>query len=368
MTQTSTSSAGEGTPTVPSPAEFSSRSSSPSAQGTPRRHWSPPPGWSRRRRLGLIVVGLVLALVVAVCTDLAVLSRRPQRVEVALPRPTAQASASPQTWLILGLDSRETVPAGPNHYGTTAEVEGSRADIIALVRPGEQGLSVLTLPRELTAGAPGGQLERLATSYLHGPQYTVDLLCSALGVTTTHLVTIDMAQFAAIIDSLGGVEVEIPEPVRDGYSGLDLPQAGRQRLDGIQALALVRSRHPEVLRGGSWTPLDEAEGNQRRSESTSTVMTAMLSALSDGSANPWTMRTRIHQIASHLSLDEGTGTLDLLSLARSASRAHRAGTLTVEGLPLPIQAGSVMAFPDERSHEVLAQHGYTRGACTPATP
>ncbi|MBO3725787.1 LCP family protein [Actinomyces bowdenii] len=367
MTQSSTSFAGEGTPGVPSPAKLSSGRPSP-PQGA-RRRWAPPRSWSRRRRLTIIALGLVLALVALICTDLAVLSHRPQRVEVALPQPGPQASGSPgQTWLILGLDSRETVPAGPNHYGTTAEVEGSRADIIALVQPGDEGLSVLTLPRELTARGPGGELERLAASHLRGPQYTVDLLCGSLGVTTTHLVTIDMAQFAAIIDSLGGLEVEIPEPVRDSYSGLDLSRAGRQRLDGVQALALVRSRHPEILREGAWTPLGETEGNKYRSESTSMVMTAMLSAMSDGAANPWTMRTRIHRIASHLSLDESTGALDLLSLARSASRARSSGALTVEGLPLPTQEGSVMAFPDERSHEVLAQHGYTPGACTPAAP
>ena len=91
-------------------------------------------------------------------------------------------------------------PPAPNNYGTTAEVEGSRADIIALVQPTDTGLSVLVLPRELTTRTPDGGLERLAASYLQGPQYTVDLLCYGLGVTTTHLVTIDMAQFAAIIE------------------------------------------------------------------------------------------------------------------------------------------------------------------------
>ena len=326
------------------------------------------PAGRRRRRLALIIGGLVLALALAGGVDLAVLSHRPQRVDIALPAPSAQATGpARETWLVLGVDSRATVPAGPNNYGTTAEVEGSRADIIALVQPTDTGLSVLVLPRELTTRTPDGGLERLAASYLQGPQYTVDLLCYGLGVTTTHLVTIDMAQFAAIIDSLGDVEVEVPEPVRDSYSGLDLPQAGRLRLTGVQALALVRSRHPEVLREGAWTLLDEAEGQQRRSEFTATVMRAVVDSLSASAHNPFTARARAHAIAGNLTLDEGTGLLDLASLARAASRARKDSGIEMESLPLVSQDAGLMAFADERTHEILARHGYTSGACTPAS-
>ena len=95
-----------------------------------------------------------------------------------------------------------------------------------------------------------------------------------------------MAQFATIIDSLGGVEVDIPEPVRDAYTGLNLASAGRHRLSGIDALALVRSRHPEILRDGSWVAMSQADGAQRRSQSTATVMQAVLSAIGQRASNP----------------------------------------------------------------------------------
>ena len=87
---------------------------------------------------------------------------------------------------------------------------GSRADIITLVRPSEMGLTVINLPRDLTINSKGMELDRLATTYVPGPQNTVNALCTGLGIPTTHLVTIDMAQFATIIDSLGGVEVGHP--------------------------------------------------------------------------------------------------------------------------------------------------------------
>ncbi len=58
---------------------------------------------------------------------------------------------------------------------------------------------------------------------------------------------------------VGGVGVSLDAPVRDTYTGLDLP-AGTQVLDGVSALAAVRSRHTEVLTDATWTTLSEADG------------------------------------------------------------------------------------------------------------
>ena len=44
-----------------------------------------------------------------------------------------------------------------------------------------------------------------------------------LGVTTTHLLTVDMAQFATIIDFMGRLSITVDEPFRDANAGLDIP-------------------------------------------------------------------------------------------------------------------------------------------------
>ncbi len=347
----------------------------------------------------------MLALVAAGGADVAVLSSRPQRVDVTMPTAMPPATPSPgsspdsaqdgqqpeQTWLVLGVDSRETLPEGPDHYGSASEVPGSRADVLALVQPRQGGLTVLTLPRDLVLLDADGSMERLATSYLSGPQRTVDLLCQGLGVATTHLVVLDMAQFAAVIDSLGGLEVEVPEPVRDSYTGLNLTSAGRQRLSGSQALALVRSRHPEVLREETWTALSPQEGKERRDESTTTVMTATLSAVRDQARTPWGAHRLAHELASHLTLDTGTGATGMLSLARTLASAHDTGHdhgarhddtraqaghgLEVVDVPVseadtgqnqdsPGNDASIVAFADDTTKEVLARHGHSPGSCT----
>ena len=52
--------------------------------------------------------------------------------------------------------------------------------------------------------------ERLALTWLDGPSATVDALCGP-GIPTDHLVTVDLAGFAAVIDTTGGPDVDVPE-------------------------------------------------------------------------------------------------------------------------------------------------------------
>ncbi|MER5884734.1 LCP family protein [Streptomyces sp. NPDC001941] len=63
-----------------------------------------------------------------------------------------------------------------------------------------------------------------------------------LGVPIDHFAEVNLAGFFHIADALGGVPVCLNKAVKDRYSGADF-HAGRQTLDGQQALAFVRQRH-----------------------------------------------------------------------------------------------------------------------------
>ena len=310
----------------------------------------------------MALIATVAAASLALGADVAVLAHRPERVGIAMP--STSSSAAGETWLILGTDSRATVPGEQSRYGTTQDVGGSRADIITLARPSEMGLTVINLPRDLTINSKGMELDRLATTYVSGPQNTVNALCTGLGIPTTHLITIDMAQFADIIDSLGGIEVDIPEPVRDAYTGLNLTSAGPHRLTGIDALALVRSRHPEILRDGTWVAMSEADGAQRRSESTAKVMQAVLSAVEKRFSNPLALHQLAHAVAGNITLDSNTGLRDLAELGRHASQAKKAGS-TIIDLPTEPRDESIVVSPNHESRELLAQYGYSPKTCHP---
>ena len=324
-----------------------------------------PRHWSKRRKVTVALTSAVAVVAIALGADVAVLVHRPTRVDIAMPSTSSPTAG--ETWLILGTDSRATVPGDQNRYGTTQDVEGSRADVIALMRPSEAGLTVINLPRDLTVNSKGMELDRLATTYIPGPQNTVNALCTGLGVPTTHLVTIDMAQFADIIDSLGGIEVDIPEPVRDAYTGLNLTSAGTRRLSGIDALALVRSRHPEILRDGTWVAMSEADGAQRRSESTTMVMQAVLSAVGQKSGNPLALHQLAHTVAGNITLDSGTGLGDLIALGRRVSKAKKASSTTIIDLPTGPRDESIIVSPNQESRDLLAHYGYAPKTCRPAS-
>jgi len=53
---------------------------------------------------------------------------------------------------------------------------------------------------------------------------------------------VNLASFYEVTKALGGVEVCLNAPVRERKSGVDLP-AGRQTIEGVQALAFVRQRY-----------------------------------------------------------------------------------------------------------------------------
>ncbi|SPT52703.1 Putative transcriptional regulator yvhJ [Actinomyces bovis] len=317
--------------------------------------------YRKHRILSTLCTILVLALLAA-GVDFGVLMARPERFNLQPPTVTGSA---PETWLVVGTDSREHIPGDQGPFGTVEQAgEGSRADVIALLRFQDGKLSVALLPRDLTIGANFLEQERLTTSYLQGPQHTADLLCANLGVPISHLISVNMAQFAKIIDSLGGVDLDIPEPVRDAYTGLNLEQAGPAHLDGVTALALVRSRHPEVLRDGTWVALSEEEGAKRRTQSGGTVMRQAMTAARNKAKSPLAAHSLAHQIAGNTGLDEDLGLLELLRLARAASASEQVDVVDVPG---PIVNNTFIALPTEDTYRVLSELGYTKGTCTPAS-
>ncbi|SDM84086.1 LCP family protein [Actinomyces ruminicola] len=331
--------------------------------------------WRRRPLLATLGAFLTAVLLVGI-GDLGALYARLDRFGVDMPSLATAADGAgadaPETWLLIGTDSRTDLPDGPARYGGVEDVgDGARADVAALVQPSASGLSVLVLPRDLTVAQ--GQLfdERLATSFLQGPQRTVDALCSTYGIATAHVVTVDMSQFAGIVDSLGGIDVNIDEPVRDTYSGLEIGTAGAQHLNGVDALALVRSRHPQVQRNGQWVALSEQEGAERRSHFTGVVMRSVISALLERSHNPLALQSLAWTLTGNLGVDAGTGLLDLALLARTVSTVSSGGESATAGVNLvEVPAGPVgdgfAAPPTDQTYQTLAAYGYMPGTCTPA--
>ena len=176
-----------------------------------------------------------------------------RRVHVGRGALSGDGGAMPMTILVVGSDSHAFVRSAEDasSFGAPADVPGRRSDTMILVRIEAHSTTAVWIPRDLLVGPPGARRE--INSYLDaGPEALLGAFRDQLGVPVDHYVQLDFHAFVKVVDAIGGVRMEVDEPVRDIYSGLDLPGAGCTTFDGNDALAWVRSRHLEVLRNRVW--------------------------------------------------------------------------------------------------------------------
>ncbi len=154
------------------------------------------------------------------------------------------------TVLIVGLDRR------PGETGLAY-----RTDTMMLVSidPANKTLGVLSIPRDLFVAIPGySEPQRINTPMVLGelqrPGYGPDLLKQTVqynfGIRVHDYVAIDFNTFITIVDSIGGVDLDVPYAISDtsypdmnyGYDPFYI-KAGLQHLDGKTALKYARTRH-----------------------------------------------------------------------------------------------------------------------------
>lgn len=167
----------------------------------------------------------------------------------------------PQTILVLGTDVRSGAFAGPDEAEPKKCIEavvsgrgkdGScknapfRSDTIMLVRAGGGTFRKLSIPRDTLAEIPGEGPQKINSAYASGgAKLAVRTVEGMLGIEVNQVAIIDFDGFRSFIDTIGGIDVDLPGPVcsdvSDGAFKLDL-KAGENHLDGFQAITLARTR------------------------------------------------------------------------------------------------------------------------------
>ncbi|MFI5359278.1 MAG: LCP family protein [Halanaerobiales bacterium] len=125
-----------------------------------------------------------------------------------------------------------------------------RADtiILASIDLERKEIGLLSIPRDTRVKIPGHGMNRVNASLAFGGiDLTLATLEDFLAVPIDYYVQTDFQGFARIIDAIGGVELDIKEPLkyvdRAGGVYIDLP-AGRRVLNGKESLDYVRYREP----------------------------------------------------------------------------------------------------------------------------
>lgn len=97
--------------------------------------------------------------------------------------------------------------------------------------------TVVDLPRDTLV--PGGKLSDQL--FRLGPEGFTAMVADFTGVRIDYWALMTFRSIENIVDGVGGVEVDIPQPMNDPFSGSNFAP-GRQRLAGHQALSFVRDR------------------------------------------------------------------------------------------------------------------------------
>ncbi len=156
----------------------------------------------------------------------------------------------PADILLLGVDAR------PGQGFLT------RTDSIMLVNinPPTLDVTLLSIPRDVFIRVPGYGDQRINTINVlgeqdapgSGPNLLKESFKESFGVDVDHVVRLDFDGFRALIDAVGGVDVDVPKliidyeyPTEEGGIMTVQFEPGKQHMDGERALQYARTRHQD---------------------------------------------------------------------------------------------------------------------------
>ena len=252
-------------------------------------------------------------------------------------RPAA-SSRGAMNILVLGSDSRSGAN-GKLAGGVTDGTARSDTAIVVHVNEAHNRADVVSIPRDTlvsrpscTGTGPGTSGTVLPeadgvmfnTAYqVGGPACAVKTVESMTGLRMDHFVELDFSGFAKLIDALGGVTVTTTVPIDDDLSGLHLP-AGTHHLDGVDALAFVRTRHGV----GDGSDLGRIELQQQMIRSVLTQAEGL-----DLLGNPARLYDLADTATSSLTTDSDLGSITSLTSFAESLRGIGAANLTSVTMP-----------------------------------
>lgn len=133
--------------------------------------------------------------------------------------------------LLLGVDARP------------GEKE-SRSDTMLMVSidPKLNRAAVISIPRDTKVPIKDGSNKICHANIVGGPQYAVKVVEDLLNTDIDYYVKIDFEGFEKIVDTLGGVTVDVPPGMKKLSEGINVPAGKQQHLNGHNALGFVRFR------------------------------------------------------------------------------------------------------------------------------
>jgi LCP family protein required for cell wall assembly len=243
--------------------------------------------WGRRIGLGVLVL-LVLVIVWAVASWFSFssgVSDANKRLD-----PNAKNALTPQSGLLLS-HSTTILMLGTDNAQTAGREGDRHSDSIMLLRtdPSHHRLYYLSIPRDIVVPIPGASTQKINAAFqIGGPALAIRTIHQFTGLDINHVMVVNFADFKDLIDQLGGIDVNVPKPIRSNR--FDCPFAtqarcsrwqgwrfakGKQHMNGERALIYSRIREnmldpseTDVTRGARQQAVMDAVASKFTSPST----------------------------------------------------------------------------------------------------
>jgi LCP family protein required for cell wall assembly len=325
----------------------------------------------RKGRLLRTAVALAAVLLVLIGGTYGYLRYRLGQIKTAKCTSCATAiSGQPFNILIIGDDSRaDNTPGEAAHFGTTATAGGAHSDTIKIahIDPATGAASLLSIPRDTYVSLSGlsaswlSQLEtrdqKINASLNDSVDTLVQTIQNTFGIPIQSWVLINFNGLIGAVQTVGGIKLDFPYPARDdddgnNNSGLFIPTAGCQTLNGGETLALSRSRFYQYeIRPGVWEA--DGTGDLGRIERQNVVIEALLDK-AKSTYNPLTLNAFIGSVVNDVKIG-GLSSSQLLSLAVKyhGFSGSNLKTATIPTYGAGSAAGSVEIVQEPQAQQVI---------------
>lgn len=307
----------------------------------------------RGRRAALIALGMVAVLVLGVGLVVGnylngLRNSYEKRTVVEITRGASDGErpeaveGTGRNFLLLGSDRRSPEDAA------SEGVSGQRSDVMMLVHVSDDDESVYitSFPRDLYVDIPGYGKDRInAALAFGGVGLAVTTVENYVGVPIDHVALIDFDGIEGLVDTLGGVDVQVPLSFSAG--GHQFTE-GVQTMNGEEALTFVRQRK------------QFADGDFQRNRNQQAVLKGIADKLisSETLSDPRKLADTIDSISPFLTTDDGLSASAMIELGLSM-RSVRGGDLYFLSVPhagpTTTSGGASVVATDEDAMDVLRE-------------
>jgi LCP family protein required for cell wall assembly len=325
----------------------------------------------RRRSTGkkVAIGGLIFVLLIAAVVGGSYLYanwRFDQLSRVRVAGEVKPISGQPFNILMIGSDSRAglTGAVAKQTGATSGSVSGQRSDSVKIVHidPSAGTISIISIPRDtmvtlLANQSLFGKFNRINVNFGNGPSLVAETITANFGITINQTIVVSFSGLINAADAIGGVYLDFRYPSWDPYSGLRILHPGCQLVEGVQALALSRSRHfyynidhakvfpvvsssPDALYNAGW--MYDPTSDFGRIDRQDAFLRAMVDA-AKRLYNPLTINSFLSKLPQGITLDQNFSLNELIGLA---VRFHSINSNSIPTWTLPTVAVNNTALGD----------------------